>query len=94
MALENQSLATKGIKSQSIPKGPCCLRFVAVLTTASTLWLITGCAAVSKAVVLLQWQVPKGLKVIYVKEMGSELKMVSEFPKSLYNLLEKNFDSF
>lgn len=71
LALVNQLVASKDTKGPSILKGTGCVRGVTALTTASLPGLVTGCEAISKAVVLLQWQVPNGLKVIYVKGNGS-----------------------
>lgn len=69
---ENQSAVAKGF--QNLPsnlKVTCSLRCVIVLTMYGIPRLISGCEAVYKAVVLLQWQVSKELTVTHGKKMGT-----------------------
>ena len=69
---ENQSAVAKGF--QNLPsnlKVTCSLRCVTVLTMYGIPCLISGHEPVYKAVVLLQWQVSKELKVAYGKKMGA-----------------------
>lgn len=75
LVLENQSVAAKEIKSPKHLKGEMLSQVCDCAHLASPPWLISGCEAVYKAVGLLLWQVPKGIKVKYGKEMGSYLKI-------------------
>lgn len=65
LVLENQSVATTDTKNRKHPKSDMLSQVCdCTCPVVSTPWLISGCEAGYKAVVLLQWQVPKGLRVI------------------------------